>query len=114
MFGCDPAPEAQVPAAYRHAAYEETLYALRDRLSWTVDDARFELAPGACLVIPRGAVHRFENLGDETATTLTVVTPGVLGPGYLRELAAVLSAAAGPPGTAALAAVMRRHGPMPA
>jgi hypothetical protein len=60
-------------------------------------------------------VHHFDNLGDETATTLAVVTPGVLGPEYFREIAAVIAAAqGGPPDMAAVAAVMRRHGLTPA
>jgi hypothetical protein len=39
------------------------------------------------------------------------VTPGILGPDYFREVAAILAAAAGgPPDYAALGEVMRRHG----
>jgi hypothetical protein len=39
------------------------------------------------------------------------VTPGILGAGYFREVAAILDAAAGgPPDFAALGEVMRRHG----
>ena len=60
------------------------------------------------------AVHRFENDGDADATSLAVVTPGILGPGYFRELGALLSAAAGgPPDRDAFAAIMRRHGLTP-
>jgi len=43
------------------------------------------------------------------------VTPGILGPDYFRELAAIVVAAAGgPPDLAALGEVMRRHGLTPA
>jgi hypothetical protein len=46
---------------------------------------------------------------------LAIVTPGILGPDYFREMAAVLKAAAGgPPNFAAVAEVMRRHGLTPA
>ena len=69
MFEFDVPAGARVPAAHSHDAYDETLYALRGRLTWTVGEERFELAPGECAVIPRGAVHRFDNLGAETATT---------------------------------------------
>ena len=49
------------------------------------------------------------------AKALAIVTPGILGPDYFREVAAVLDAAAGgPPDLAAIAAVMRRHGLTPA
>ena len=115
LFEFDVPPGAKVPAAHSHDAYEETLYALRGRLTWTVDGARFALAPGECTVIPRGAVHRFDNLGEETATTIAVITPGLLGPTYFHDVAAVIAAAGGgPPDLAAVAEVMRRHGLTPA
>ncbi len=52
---------------------------------------------------------------DVDAKALAVVTPGILGPDYFREVAAILDAAAGgPPDFAALGDVMRRHGLTPA
>lgn len=115
MFEFDVPSGAKVPAAHYHDAYEETIYALRGQLTWTVDGERFALAPGKCAVIPRGAIHRFDNFGDETSTTLAVITPGVLGPEYFQEIAAVIVAArGGPPDMAAVAGVMRRHGLTPA
>ena len=46
---------------------------------------------------------------------LAIVTPGVLGPDYFRDVAAVVDAAAGgPPDLAAIAGVMKRHGLSPA
>ena len=65
-------------------------------------------APGEVLCIPRGAVHRFENHGPELATQLAVVTPGLLGPAYFRDLAATVISADGPPDVAAIA---RRDAP---
>jgi hypothetical protein len=60
-------------------------------------------------------VHRFDNTGDVDATALAIVTPGILGPQYFRDLAAVVDAAAGgPPDLGALGEVMRRHGLTPA
>jgi hypothetical protein len=74
-----------------------------------------DVGPGDVLCIPRGAVHRFDNNQDIDATALAVVTPGVLGPDYFREVgAAVAAAGAGPPDFAAIGAVMRRHGLTPA
>ena len=76
---------------------------------WKV--AAVEIGPGETLHIPRGAVHQFDNDHAADATALAVVTPGILGPAYFREVAAVLDAAGdGPPDFAALGAVMRRHG----
>ena len=65
--------------------------------------------------MPRGAVHGFENRGDADASFLAVVTPGLLGPDYFREVRDVIAAAAGgPPDLAAVGEVMRRHGVTPA
>lgn len=70
-----------------------------------------EIGPGEVLCIPRGAVHRFDNFHAGTAKMLAVITPGVPGPDYFREIAAIVKAAAGgPPDFAAIGAVMRRHG----
>lgn len=83
-------------------------------LTWTLDGRKSEVGPGQVLCIPRGAVHRFDNVHDADAKMLAIVTPGILGPGYFREMAAVVQAAAGgPPNPAALAEVMLRHGLTP-
>lgn len=115
VFEFDVPAASRVPAAHSHDAYEETIYGLEGTLIWTVEGEPTEVAPGEVLCIPRGAVHHFANPGDVGAKALAIVTPGILGPGYFREVAAVLdSAAGGPPDLAAVAAVMRRHGLTPA
>jgi quercetin dioxygenase-like cupin family protein len=106
---------AGVPAAHSHDGYEETIYGLKGVLTWTIEGAQVNVGPGETVVIPRGAVHRFENTGHLDAKALGIVTPGILGPPYFREVAAVLDAAAGgPPDLAAVGEVMRRHGLTPA
>ncbi len=102
----------RLPApAHRHDHYEETIYGLEGVLTWTVEGMPADVGPGEALCIPRGAVHQFENAHDIDARALVVVTPGILGPDYFREVAAILAAAAGgPPDFAALGEVMRRHG----
>jgi quercetin dioxygenase-like cupin family protein len=106
---------AKVPAAHSHDGYEETIYGLEGVLTWTIDGVPTDVGPGEALLIPRGSVHRFDNNGDVDATMLAVVTPGILGPEYFREVGAVLEAAAGgPPDLASIGAVMRRHGLTPA
>jgi quercetin dioxygenase-like cupin family protein len=106
---------ARVAAAHSHDGYEETIYGLKGVLTWTIEGAPTDIGPGEALVIPRGAVHHFQNTRDIDATALAIVTPGLLGPDYFREVAAILdAAAAGPPDFAAIAAVMRRHGLTPA
>ena len=115
MFELEVAAGAKVPAAHSHDGYEETIYGLVGSLTRTVEGRSIETGPGEVLCIPRGAVHRFENLHGEDAKALVVITPGILGPEYFREVADVLKAAAGgPPDVTALGSVMRRHGLTPA
>ena len=106
---------ARVPAAHSHDGYEETIYGLDGVLTWALGDREVDVAAGEVLCIPRGQVHRFDNHGESDARGLAVVTPGVLGPDYFRDVAAVVqSAAGGAPDAAALAEVMLRHGLTPA
>ncbi len=106
---------AKVPAAHSHDGYEETIYGLDGVLTWTIEGTPTDVGAGEVVFIPRGAVHRFHNAGDADARALAIVTPGVLGADYFREIAAVVDAAAGgPPDLAAIGAVMRRHGLTPA
>jgi len=115
IFEFDVPAGARVPAPHSHDGYEETIYGLEGVLTWTVESEPIDVGPGDALCIRRGAVHHFENTGEADATALAVVTPGLLGPDYFREAAAVLDAAAGgPPDLAAIGGVMRRHGLTPA
>ena len=114
VFEFDVPAGARVPAAHSHDGYEETIYGLAGVLTWTIEGRQVDVAPGEAVLIPRGAVHRFDNTGDGDASALAIVTPGTLGPDYFREVAAVLEAGGGrPPNVAAIAAVMRRHGITP-
>jgi len=114
VFEFDVPAGAKVPVAHSHDGYEETIYGLAGVLTWTIEGSPIPVGPGGALCIPRGAVHRFDNVGDVDATALAIVTPGILGPGYFREVAEILAATAGgPPDLGAVAAVMRRHGLTP-
>jgi quercetin dioxygenase-like cupin family protein len=116
VFECTvPAGEKLRAPAHSHDAFEETVYGLAGVLTWTVDGRPIAVAPGHALCIPRGAVHRFDNLGREEATALVIASPAGIGPVYFREAAAAMAAAAGgPPDLAQLADIMRRHGLTPA
>ena len=115
VFEFDVPAGARVPVAHSHDGYEETIYGLAGVLTWTIQGSATDVGPGEAVCIPRGAVHHFDNTGDVDATALAIVTPGVLGPEYFRDLAAIVDGTAGgPPDLAAIAAVMRRHGLTPA
>jgi quercetin dioxygenase-like cupin family protein len=114
VFECIvPAGEKLRAPAHSHDAYEETVYGLEGVLTWTVDGRAIDVAPGQALCIPRGAVHRFDNLGQEDARALMIASPALIGPAYFREVAAA-TAAGGPPDPARIADIMRRYGLTPA
>jgi quercetin dioxygenase-like cupin family protein len=101
--------------AHSHNHYEETIYGIDGVLTWTVDGKPMEVGPGQALCIPRGAVHRFDNLREQDAKCLCVITPAVIGPEYFREMAEVMKAAAGgPPDKGKMVEIMLRHGLTPA
>jgi quercetin dioxygenase-like cupin family protein len=115
VFEFDVPAGAKVAAAHSHDGYDETIYGLEGMLTWTLEGVPVDVGPGNALFIPRGAVHHFDNTHDADAKALAIVTPGILGPGFFREVAAVLDASAGgPPDVVALGEVMRRHGLTPA
>ena len=105
--------QARVPVPHSHDAFDETLYGLSGVLTWTLDDRQVQVGPGDVLFIPRGHVHHFVNAGGEDARELSVITPGLLGPAYFREIGEVVNVG-GPPNVEAVMAVMRRHGLRPA
>ena len=97
--------------AHKNDAYEEILYGIEGVLTWTVDGTPIEVGPGQALCIPRGAVHRFDNLGSEDVKQLVIITPAIMRPAYFRESAEVIGAAKGaPPDPAKMMEVFRRHG----
>jgi len=111
MFEMTIPPSGQMPVAHYHRDWDETVYGLSGSVTFTVDGTPCPVGPGAHLFIPRGVVHRFDNPSGATATCLSVLTPGVLGPDYFREIAAL--AAAGPPDRAKVREVMLRHSLVP-
>jgi len=106
-----PAGQKLAAPAHKNDAYEEVLYGIEGVLTWTVDGTPIEVGPGQALCIPRGAVHRFDNLGGTDAKQLAVISPAIMGPAYFREAAEVIGAAGGgPPDRAKMAGVFLRHG----
>lgn len=112
LFEMTVPPEGEMPVAHHHRDWDETVYGLTGRVSFTVGGQVRNVGAGDVLFIPRGVVHGFENRSGAEATCLSVLTPGVLGPEYFRELAGLV--AAGPHDETALREVMLRHGLVPA
>jgi quercetin dioxygenase-like cupin family protein len=106
-----PAGQKLAAPAHKNDAYEEVLYGVKGVLTWTVDGVPIAVGPGQALCIPRGAVHRFDNLGTEDVKQLAVIAPAIMGPAYFRDAAEVIGAArGGPPDPEKMGDVFRRHG----
>jgi quercetin dioxygenase-like cupin family protein len=115
VFECEVPTGTGPPAPHSHDAYEETIYGLAGVTTWTVEGRVADVRPGDAICIGRGEVHHFDNHDSANAKFLAVVTPGVLGPDFFREMGAVVAAATGaPPDRQRIGEVRRRHGLTPA
>ena len=112
MFEMTLQPGGQMPMPHYHESWDETVYGISGTVTFTIEGKAIDVPPGAALFIPRGKVHGFDNRSGAPATSLSVLTPGVLGPEYFRELAALI--VAGQPDPAEIREIMRRHGLVPA
>jgi quercetin dioxygenase-like cupin family protein len=104
---------AKVPVPHYHEHFDETIYGLAGIMTFTVEGKAINIAPGETCFIPRGAVHGFENLKNECAKALAVITPALLGPIFFKEIAEIVNAG-GPPDLEKIKLVMAKHGLIPA
>ncbi|HTS72518.1 MAG TPA: cupin domain-containing protein [Gaiellaceae bacterium] len=109
VFECDAPAHARMPAPHSHDEFDETVFGLDGVTTFTVGGMRTDLSPGEALFIPRRVIHGFTNEGDVDARFLAIVSPGLMGSGYFRDVAGVLGEE-GPPDIERLGEVMRRHG----
>jgi quercetin dioxygenase-like cupin family protein len=105
-------PNARMPVPHHHESWDETVYGLVGVTTWWLNGHDVMVGPGETVFIKRGVVHGFRNGTEEPATCVCILTPGVLGPGYFREMAALL--ATDTPDPATLKETMLRHGLIPA
>lgn len=103
---------ARVPLPHYHENFDETIYGLAGVMTFTIDGKAVDVAAGETCFIPRGAAHGFNNLQQEDAKALAVITPALLGPIYFKEVAQILNAG-GPPDVEKLKLVMAKHGLVP-
>jgi quercetin dioxygenase-like cupin family protein len=115
VFEVDVPADAKMPAPHSHDGFEETVYGLAGRTTYTVAGETVEIGPGDSVCIRRGVVHGFANHGTGEARFMAIISPGLFGPAYFTEVNEVIAASAGgPPDLAAIGEVMRRHGLTPA
>ena len=112
MFEMTLQPNARMPIPHYHDRWDETVYGLSGTTSWRIDGKDIDVAPGETVFIPRGIVHGFTNRSNAAATCLCTLNPGVLGPQYFRDMAALL--ATGTPDPAKMKETMLRYGLIPA
>lgn len=104
-------PNARMPVPHYHESWDETIYGLSGVSTWRVDGRDHQVSPGESVFIKRGVVHGFRNATQEPTTCLCILSPGVLGPAYFKDVAGLLSG--GSPDPAAMKAIMLRYGLIP-
>jgi quercetin dioxygenase-like cupin family protein len=112
LFEMTVQPDARMPIAHYHESWDETIYGLTGVTVWRIDGVDVPLEPGQHVFIKRGTVHSFRNDTTAPTTCLCILTPGVLGPGYFRDMASLL--AGGAPDPAKMKETMLRYGLVPA
>jgi mannose-6-phosphate isomerase-like protein (cupin superfamily) len=113
LFELTVPPHVHLNVPHLHRDYDETIIGMNGIVTWTIEGEKIKVTPGKQLHIPRGIAHSYANLHDATARMMCILTPGLVGPEYFRELAAVLRAD-GPPDIAGISNVMMRYGVIPA
>ncbi|QOG07410.1 cupin domain-containing protein [Aureimonas sp. OT7] len=113
MFEFSVPPSARVPAPHFHKDVDEVVYGIEGVTTTTLDGRKHELGPGQSLFVPRGSVHTHENLHDEKARSLIVMSPGSIGRRYFKEIASEVNVP-GTPDLSKVKEIMLRHGLVPA
>ncbi len=102
----------RVPLPHIHRKYDETIFGVDGTLTWTLFDKPHEIRRGGTLFIPRGTPHSYANPTHIPGRVLCLQTPGVMGPEYYLELAALYRHSRHP-NLAGIGAVMSRYGVVP-
>lgn len=69
-------PPGDGPPPHVHEKEEEFFRVIEGRFAFWCNDARVELTEGGVICVPRGAVHRFQNIGQSMGRLMVVMTPG--------------------------------------
>jgi mannose-6-phosphate isomerase-like protein (cupin superfamily) len=104
--------QRQMIVPHLHRDYDETIIGLNGITTWTLGGETMTVGPGQTLVIPRGLPHTFANMHKPTARIMCINTPGLIGPEYFREIAAIVDDE-GPEALPEIGAVMTRYGVIP-
>lgn len=69
-------PAGEGPPAHVHDNEDECFRVLDGRFAFWCNGVRVDLGTGGVIVVPRGSVHRFQNVGEATGRLMVVMTPG--------------------------------------
>jgi mannose-6-phosphate isomerase-like protein (cupin superfamily) len=105
-------PDVFLNVPHLHRDYDETILGMNGIATWTIEGEQFQVHPGQQLNIPRGTVHSYSNQHTDAARMMCLLTPGIVGPEYFRELAAAIQPGS-PPDIAEISTVMARYGVIP-
>ena len=112
IFNCIIPSKSRTPMPHYHADFDETVFGVKGKISWTVAGKTTEIGPGESILIPRGVTHSFSNNTDETVEFRCHVSPGILNSDYFEDIAEVINVD-GIPDFDHLQIVMRKHGLVP-
>ena len=102
----------RVPLPHIHRKYDETIFGVDGSMTWTLDGKPTEVRRGVTLFIPRGTPHSYANPTHTPGRVLCLQTPGVMGPEYYLEIAALYRTNSHPD-LAGIGAIMSRYGVVP-
>ena len=80
----DSVPRGKTSPLHAHPEFEETFYVLHGEMLFHLDGKEASCGAGSAVSVPRGAAHAFLVTSD-TASFLTVFTPGDVAEAFLRE-----------------------------
>lgn len=86
-------PAGEGPPRHVHHAEEELFYVISGRFRFLAGDDERELEQGGVMLVPRGTVHTFKNIGDTAGALFIEMTPG----GFDAFLAIVEAEGLAPP-----------------
>jgi uncharacterized cupin superfamily protein len=82
-------PPGGGPPPHIHSREDETFYLLEGEIEFLLGEETILAGPGDFVSVPRGTVHRFLNVGTETAKLVLTFTPA----GIDRWFAEILDSA---------------------
>ncbi|MCQ0969758.1 cupin domain-containing protein [Paracoccus sp. TK19116] len=69
-------PPGEGPPPHIHEREDECFRVLDGRFAFWCNESRVELEAGGVIVVPRGSIHRFQNIGATAGRLMIVMTPG--------------------------------------